>query len=66
MAQTKFSGPVKSDNGFTGDVDTLGGELKHETPTAATTAANFAASNYITIVGQDGNTYYVPVASAAW
>lgn len=67
MGTTTFSGPVVSNNGFDGSVD-LGptGTLTTATPTAATTPASFSATNYITIVGQDGITYYVPVASAAW
>lgn len=67
MAQTTFSGPVVSQNGFEGSVD-LGtsGVLATATPTTATTPASFSADKYITIVGQDGVTYYVPVATAAW
>ena len=67
MAQTTFSGPVVSNNGFEGSVD-LGtsGTLTTATPTAATTAGNFSADNYIAIVGQDGTTYYIPVANAVW
>ena len=79
MARTTFSGPVKSDNGFEGSVTgnvvgnldgsvDLGasGTLTTATPTPAGTPASFSADRYITIVGQDGNTYYVPVANAAW
>lgn len=67
MARTTFSGPVKSDNGFEGSLD-LGasGVLETATPTAAAVPANFSADAYITIVGQDGITYYVPVANAVW
>jgi hypothetical protein len=75
MARTSFTGPVKSTNGFEGNVVgavagsvNLGttGTLTTATPTDAAVAANFSATKYITIVGQDGNTYYVPVAAAAW
>lgn len=62
MATTTFSGPVKSTNGF----DTNGTALKTATPSDATTAASFSATKYITIVGQDGTTYYVPATTAAW
>lgn len=83
MAQTRFSGPVASDNGFigsftgnvtgnvignlTGSVN-LGasGTLTTANPTAATTPASFSAARYISIVGQNGTTYYVPVANAVW
>lgn len=67
MARTTFSGPVKSDNGFEGSLD-LGasGVLETPNPTAATTPASFSADRYITIVGQNGTTYYIPVADAAW
>ena len=75
MSRTTFSGPVKSDNGFEGNITgtvagsvNLGttGTLTTATPTAATTAGDFSATKYITIKGQDGNTYYVPCAAAAW
>lgn len=71
MASTTFSGPVTSTNGFVGSVTgsvNLGasGTLTTATPTAATTPASFSAARYITIVGQNGTTYYVPVATAAW
>ena len=62
MSTTTFSGPVKSLNSF----DTNGEPIVTATPTTATTAANFSATRYITIKGQDGNTYYVPVAAAPW
>jgi|DEB0MinimDraft_10_1074344.scaffolds.fasta_scaffold310457_2 hypothetical protein len=67
MANTTFTGPVISNNGFQGAVD-LGasGTLTTATPTAAATAGNFSADNYIAIVGQDGTTYYIPVANAVW
>ena len=67
MANTTFTGPVISNNGFEGSVD-LGtsGTLTTATPTAAATAGNFSADNYIAIVGQDGTTYYIPVAAAVW
>ena len=79
MGTTTFSGPVVSDNGFEGDfVGNVTGDLEGSvdlgasgtlttaTPSAATTSASFSADKYITIIGQDGNTYYVPVASAVW
>ena len=75
MANTTFTGPVISNNGFEGDVtgDITGsvdlgasGTLTTATPTAAATAGNFSADNYIAIVGQDGTTYYIPVANAVW
>lgn len=79
MASTTFSGPVTSTNGFVGAVTgnvtgnvagsvNLGaaGTLTTATPTTATTPASFSAAKFITIVGQDGTTYYVPVATAAW
>jgi hypothetical protein len=79
MARTTFSGPVKSDNGFEGSITgnvvgnlagsvNLGasGTLTTATPTAATTPGSFSAARYITIVGQNGTTYYVPVATATW
>lgn len=75
MARTTFSGPVKSDNGFEGNVVgnvagsvNLGasGTLTTANPTAATTPASFSADRYIAIVGQNGTTYYVPVANAVW
>ena len=62
MAQTTFSGPVTSENGF----NTNGTPLVTATPTTASNAAAFSAAAYITIVGQDGVTYYVPAATAAW
>ncbi len=67
MGTTTFSGPVVSNNGFDGSVD-LGatGTLTTPNPTAATTPASFSADRYITIVGQNGTTYYIPVADAAW
>jgi len=67
MGTTTFSGPVVSQNGFDGSLD-LGptGVLTTATPTTATTPASFSATEYITIVGQNGTTYYIPVASAAW
>ena len=67
MANTTFTGPVISNNGFEGSVD-LGtsGTLTTATPTAASTPASFSATNYIAIVGQDGTTYYIPVAAAVW
>jgi len=75
MSRTTFSGPVKSDNGFegnltgnvSGSVD-LGasGTLTTANPTAAATPASFSAAAYITIVGQNGTTYYIPVANAVW
>ena len=67
MANTTFTGPVISNNGFEGSVD-LGtsGTLTTATPTAAGTPASFSADNYIAIVGQDGTTYYIPVANAVW
>jgi hypothetical protein len=67
MGTTTFSGPVVSNNGFDGSVD-LGptGTLTTATPTAASTPASFSADRYITIVGQNGTTYYVPVADAVW
>ena len=67
MANTTFTGPVISNNGFEGSVD-LGasGTLTTATPTAATTPASFSATNYIAIVGQNGTTYYIPVAAAVW
>ena len=75
MANTTFTGPVISNNGFQGDVtgDVTGsvdlgasGTLTTATPTAATTPASFSATNYIAIVGQNGTTYYIPVAAAVW
>jgi hypothetical protein len=71
MSRTTFSGPVKSDNGFEGNVVgsvNLGasGTLTTANPTAATTPASFSADRYIAIVGQNGTTYYVPVANAVW
>ena len=71
MASTTFSGPVTSTNGFVGSVSgsvNLGasGTLTTATPTTATTPASFSAARYITIVGQNGTTYYIPVATAAW
>lgn len=60
MAQTTFSGPVKSENGF----DTNGTPIVTATPTSLG-ALTLTVNSYITIVGQDGNTYYVPVASGA-
>ena len=75
MAQTRFSGPVVSDNGFQGDLTgnvsgsvNLGaaGTLTTANPTAAATPASFSADAYITIVGQNGTTYYLPVANAVW
>ena len=71
MANTTFTGPVISTNGFQGDVAgsvDLGasGTLTTATPTAAATPASFSADNYIAIVGQDGTTYYIPVANAVW
>ena len=67
MGTTTFSGPVVSNNGFEGSVD-LGptGVLATATPTAATTPASFSADRYIAIVGQNGTTYYIPVADAVW
>lgn len=71
MASTTFSGPVNSNNGFVGNVSgsvNLGasGTLTTATPTAAATPASFSADAYITIVGQNGTTYYIPVANAVW
>ena len=71
MANTTFTGPVISNNGFEGDVTgsvDLGasGTLTTANPTAADTAGNFSATNYIAIVGQNGTTYYIPVAAAVW
>ena len=79
MASTTFSGPVTSTNGFVGAVTgnvtgnvvgsvDLGasGTLTTATPTAATTPASFSADRYISIVGQNGTTYYIPVANAVW
>jgi hypothetical protein len=79
MARTTFSGPVKSDNGFEGSITgnvvgnlvgsvDLGasGTLTTANPTAATTPASFSADRYIAIVGQNGTTYYIPVANAVW
>lgn len=75
MSRTTFSGPVKSDNGFEGNITgnvagsvNLGasGTLTTATPTAASTPASFSADRYIAIVGQNGTTYYVPVANAVW
>lgn len=60
MGQTTFSGPVKSENGF----DTNGTPLVTATPTTLG-ATTLTINAYITIVGQDGNTYYVPVATGA-
>ena len=59
MGQSTFSGPVKSLNGF----DSNGAPLKVQTPTALG-AQTLTVNRYITIVGQDGVTYYVPAASA--
>ena len=79
MASTTFSGPVTSTNGFVGAVTgnvtgnvvgsvDLGasGTLTTANPTAATTPASFSADRYISIVGQNGTTYYIPVANAVW
>lgn len=71
MASTTFSGPVNSNNGFVGNVSgsvNLGasGTLTTANPTAAATPASFSADAYITIVGQNGTTYYIPVANAVW
>jgi len=71
MANTTFTGPVISNNGFEGDVTcsvglVASGTLTTANPTAATTPASFSATNYIAIVGQDGTTYYIPVAAAVW
>lgn len=60
MATTTFSGPVVSLNGF----DSNGTPLKTATPTTIVGPAVLTINRYITIVGQDGNTYYVPAASA--
>jgi hypothetical protein len=60
MSQTTFSGPVKSLAGF----DSSGAPLKVQTPTALG-GLTLTVNAYITIVGQDGTTYYVPVATAA-
>ena len=67
MANTTFTGPVISNNGFQGAVD-LGasGTLTTANPTAAGTPASFSADRYIAIVGQNGTTYYIPVANAVW
>ena len=67
MANTTFTGPVISTNGFEGSVD-LGasGTLTTANPTAAGTPASFSADRYIAIVGQNGTTYYIPVANAVW
>ena len=66
MAQTSFTGPVVSQNGFEGAVDTGGEPLVLATPTAAANASNFTATSYVTMVGQNGTTYYIPVRTAAW
>ena len=83
MARTTFSGPVKSDNGFEGNIvgnvtgnvvgNVVGsvnlgasGTLTTANPTAATTPASFSAARYIAIIGQNGTTYYIPVANAVW
>ncbi len=67
MANTTFTGPVISNNGFEGSVY-LGtsGTLTTANPTAAGTPASFSADRYIAIVGQNGTTYYIPVANAVW
>lgn len=65
MAQTRFSGPVASDNGFIGTLNTSGGVLTLATPTAYATGTSLTATRYITFTGQDGNTYYIPVSAAA-
>jgi hypothetical protein len=59
MAKTTFSGPVVSKNGF----DTEGAPLKLATPVGLGTDT-LAVDSYITILGQDGNVYYIPVSSA--
>lgn len=65
MAQTRFSGPVASDNGFIGTLNTSGGVLTLATPTSYATGTSLTADAYLTFVGQDGNTYYLPVSSSA-
>lgn len=60
MATTTFSGPVVSLNGF----DSKTAPMTLATPTTIVGPAALAINRYITIKGQDGNTYYVPVASA--
>jgi hypothetical protein len=65
MAQTRFSGPVKSDNGFEGTLDTQGAVLTLATPTDYATGESLTADAYLTFTGQDGNTYYIPVSTTA-
>ena len=59
MGQTTFSGPVKSLEGF----DTNGAPLVTANPTLLG-AQTLTVNAFIEIKGQDGNTYYVPVATA--
>ncbi len=68
MAQTKFTGPVVSVNGFSGNVSATNVTVTNLTipATAASNAANFSATTYVTIKGADGNTYYVAAKTAAW
>lgn len=65
MAQTRFSGPVASDNGFIGTLNTSGGVLTLATPTDYATGESLTADAYLTFTGQDGNTYYIPVSTTA-
>ncbi len=68
MAQTKFTGPVVSVNGFSGNVSATNVTVTNLTipATTATTAANFSATKYVTIKGSDGNTYYVAASTTVW
>ena len=65
MARTTFSGPVASDNGFIGAINTSGGVITLSTPTAYATGTSLTADAYITFKGQDGSTYYLPVSTSA-
>ena len=65
MARTTFSGPVASDNGFEGAINTVGGVITLSTPTDFATGESLTADAYITFKGQDGNTYYLPVSTTA-
>jgi hypothetical protein len=68
MAQTSFTGPVVSINGFAGNVSATNVSVTNLTipATAASNAANFTATTYVTIKGADGNTYYVAARTSAW